>query len=137
MSDAEDKRSESESDEEKRASEEPESEADGSDVELDEAEENEVKRLLRGALKEEPPPQSDVLKGVQRRLRERSGGKFYDDEWSTSKRTPIGIYLVTSALMLAVVLVAYAVMGFLSGKAEPVDNTPAPVQIVIPKPKSS
>ncbi len=102
--------------------------------ELSEDEENELRSLIRGALaekQEDDPP--DVLAGVQKKLRERSGGKFYRDGWSTSQEAPIATYLVTSALMLVVLLVVYAVLGPLSGEAVKVDMQPAPVQ-VLPSP---
>jgi len=110
------------------------------DVEpIDSAAEEKMRDLLRGALGREPPPppESDaVLRGVQKRLRERSRGKFYADEWSTAKQPPIGTYLVTSAIMLAIVLVTYAILHYQSGEAVGTTMTPAPVpvRIVMPKP---
>lgn len=114
---------------EDQAREEPEVEA------LDEAEESQVRDLLRGALKgeAEPLPESRVLEGVQRRIRQRSGGKFYADGWSTAKHPPIGTYFVTSFLMLLVLFVVYAALTYMSGEATDVDNTPAPVRIVFPR----
>ncbi len=74
---------------------------EGEDVEgaplLDEVE---VRELLRSALAPQrsgPPP--DLLRGVQKRIRQRSQGKFYGDGWSTS-RSPRSTYLMTSVLML-------------------------------------
>ena len=93
----------------------------------------ELRRLLRGGLPATEPP--DVLAGVQKKLRERSGGKFYSDRWSTEKNPPIATYLVTSAIMLAIVFVLYALLSPLVGDPEPVQNEPAPVQILPPQPK--
>ncbi|MFO0564923.1 MAG: hypothetical protein U0263_04625 [Polyangiaceae bacterium] len=108
-----------------------------SGAELDEAEETRMRDLLRGALsaeREEPPPDSEFLRGVQKRLRNRSGGKFYADGWSTAKHAPTYTYLWTSVIMLAIVLVVYATLSSLVGEAAEVENQPAPVQIVFPKP---
>ncbi len=95
----------------------------------------ELRDLLKGALAkdEEPNPRSDVLRGVQKRLRERSGGKFYADGWSTAKHPPTMTYLWTSVIMLAIALVAYAMLGSLVGEAVEVHNEPAPVRILHPR----
>jgi predicted PurR-regulated permease PerM len=42
----------------------------------------------------------DVLAGFQKKVRERSDGKFYADGWSTARHPPVNTYLVTSILML-------------------------------------
>ena len=91
--------------------------------------EDSVRSLLRGALREEGPA-PDVLAGVQKKLRERSRGKFYADGWSTAKHPPFNTYLVTSLLMLAVLVISYALLSPLVGSPEPVRNQPAPVQII-------
>jgi len=90
-----------------------------------------VRKLLRGALGAEPAS-VDVLAGVQKKLRERSGGKFYADEWSTAKQPPTLTFLVTSALMLVVVVIAYAVLAPLRGHAAPVQTEPVPVDVLPP-----
>jgi hypothetical protein len=92
----------------------------------------ELRNLLRGLGGAEEAPKSDMLRGVQERIRRRSRGKFYADGWSTAKHPPIHTYLVTSALMLAIAIVVYIV---LSPVMEPTDvkNEPAPVQIVAPR----
>ena len=54
-----------------------------------------------------PPPQKDLLRGVQKKLRRRSGGKFYADGWSTREEHPRGTYLVTAAVMLVLVAIVY------------------------------
>lgn len=104
---------------------------------MTEAEDEELGADLRSALKggasEEAAP--DVLSGFQRKLRERSRGKFYDDGWSTSRHPPINTYLITSLLMLAVLGVIYALLAPLSGEPVPVENTPQPIQIISPAPK--
>ncbi len=83
---------------------------------------------LKGGASREAPP--DVLSGFQRKLRERSRGKFYADGWSTSRHPPINTYLITSAMMLAVLGIVYALLAPLSGEPAPVDNTPQPVRVV-------
>ena len=101
---------------------------------MSEVEENEelgadLRSALKGADEAAPP---DVLAGFQRKLRARSGGKFYADGWSTSRHPPINTYLITSLMMLAVLGVIYALLAPLSGEPMPVENTPQPVQIVSP-----
>ena len=88
-----------------------------------------LRSMLRGALREEGPP-PNVLAGVQKKIRERSRGKFYADGWSTAKHPPLNTYLVTSLLMLAVLGLSYALLSPLSGSPEPVRNQPAPVQLI-------
>ena len=88
-----------------------------------------LRSMLRGALREEGPAPS-VLAGVQKKLRERSGGKFYADGWSTAKHPPRNTYLVTSLLMLAVLGISYALLSPLVGSPVPVRNQPAPVQLI-------
>ncbi len=81
----------------------------GGDVEIDEVD---VRDLLRAALEPPPPKPKDetvLLKGVQRRLRVRSKGKFYSDGWSTS-RSPRSTYLVTSIFMLLLIAFVFLVL---------------------------
>jgi hypothetical protein len=94
---------------------------------------SEMTELLRRALGTEEPPAGDVLEGVQRRIRQRSAGKFYADGWSTAKQPPIATYLVTSLVMLAIVFVIYVVLSPLRGEARVVPDEPAPVQILPPR----
>ena len=92
-----------------------------------------VRDWLKGALHREVEPLPvDVLAGVQKKLRERSGGKFYADAWSTAKESPTLTFLVTSALMLVVVALTYAVLSPLRGAAESVPSEPAPVDVIAP-----
>lgn len=91
-----------------------------------------VTDLLKSTLREEGAPRVDVLAGVQKKLRERSGGKFYADRWSTSKQPPIATYLVTSLIMLAIVSVIYVVLAPLRGQAKAVNPDPQPVQVLPP-----
>ena len=88
-----------------------------------------LRSILRGALREDGPP-PNVLAGVQKKIRERSRGKFYADGWSTAKHPPFNTYLVTSLLMLAVLGVSYALLSPLVGSPVPVRNQPIPVQLI-------
>jgi hypothetical protein len=108
----------------------------GQGAPLDDADRAALQSLLKGALREgrESRP-IDVLSGVQKKLRERSGGKFYADVWSTAKQPPTLTFLVTSAIMLAIVLLAFAILVPLSGKPESVKTEPAPVDVMMPAPR--
>ncbi len=67
-----------------------------------------VRRLLRRAMAEPEPP-ADLLRGVQRKIRQRSRGRFFSDGWSTS-RGPVSVYIVTSLVMLLVLTFLYFVL---------------------------
>jgi hypothetical protein len=90
----------------------------GEGVELDEVD---VRDLLRAAL-EPPAPKAKedaiLLKGVQKRLRLRSRGKFYADGWSTSK-SPRSTYLMTSIFMLVLIAFVFIVLIPWSNSALP------------------
>jgi len=84
----------------------PEDEGDGQLL----VDEVDLKDALRGALR--PPPGSvapNLLRGVQKKLRVRSRGKFYGDGWSNSA-SPRSTYLITSAVMLMLVLIVCIVL---------------------------
>lgn len=102
------------------------------DSELDATELARMQRLMRGAL-DETARSPDVLRGVQRKLRERSGGKFYADGWSTTRHAPIATYLVTSLLMLAFMVFIYVVLHPLAGAPTMVRSVPVPVDIIAPR----
>ncbi|HEX6765714.1 MAG TPA: hypothetical protein VF103_09560 [Polyangiaceae bacterium] len=109
-----------------------------SDVPESEASEGEdddrLRSLVRGALRDEGEP-PDVLAGFQKKVRERSGGKFYADGWSTSRNPPEFTYLVTGILMLVALAVIYQLLTNVSGRPERVENEAAPVNVVAPAPK--
>ncbi len=100
------------------------------DGEVDPSEEARLRSLLRGALDAAPYESPDVLRGVQRKLRERSGGKFYADGWSTTRYAPISTYFVTSLMMLSFVVFIYFVIHPLSGSPSMVRSVPIPVHVV-------
>lgn len=88
---------------------------------IDEAafDEVDLREMMRQAL--ERPPQGappDLLRGVQRRLRTRSRGKFYGDGWSTA-RAPRSTYLITSLLMLVLLAFVFLVLIPWGGGALP------------------
>ncbi len=91
-----------------------------------------VRSLLRGTLSEEPEAPPDLLGGVQKKLRQRSGGKFYADGWSTTREEPLVFYLYTSVILLAVVVFLYLALSTSAGVPVDVVNEPAPVQLVPP-----
>ena len=67
-----------------------------------------VRSILRRA-KIRRHPEVDLLQGVQRRIRERSRGRFYADGWSR-RTSPTSTYVVTSLLMLIILLLVYFVL---------------------------
>jgi hypothetical protein len=63
-----------------------------------------LKRSLTRAVPEPP-----LLREVQRKIRERSKGKFYGDGWSTTQsRVSYGLI---AGVMLLIVAIAYFVLG--------------------------
>jgi anti-sigma factor RsiW len=65
-------------------------------------------------LAEESVPVPDLLAGVQRRLRSKSGGRFYRDRFAERAgrgRQQLFIMLWTSALLLVMVWAAFAYFG--------------------------
>jgi hypothetical protein len=56
-----------------------------------------------------PAPPKDLLRGVQKRIRTRSRGKFYGDGWSTS--SPRVSYMVVATGMLIILAIAYFALG--------------------------
>ena len=102
--------------------------------EVPDAEDERLRSALRGALRQEGEP-PDVLAGFQKKVRERSDGKFYADGWSTSRHPPFNTYFVTGLLMLLALGVIYALLAPLSGEPSRVDNEAAPINVVSPAPK--
>lgn len=99
--------------------------------EASEPEEERMRAIVRGALRGEGQA-PDVLAGFQRKMRERSQGKFYADGWSTARHAPVNTYFVTSLLMLLALGVIYALLSPLSGRPERVQNRAAPINVVSP-----
>jgi len=82
-----------------------------SEAQRDDGQDTAVRDLVKRALSNEDvaknPP--DILRGVQRRLRKRSRGKFFADGWSTMQ-TRFG-YLLVATITLLLVALAYFVLG--------------------------
>ena len=77
-------------------------------TESEESTQESVRSILRRA-KIGRPPEVDLLNGVQRRIRERSRGRFYADGWSR-RTSPTSTYVVTSLLMLVILSLVYFVL---------------------------
>ncbi len=99
--------------------------------EVPDAEDERLRAVLRTALREQGDA-PDVLAGFQKKVRERSEGKFYADGWSTARHPPVNTYLVTGLFMLFALGVIYALLAPLSGQPSKVDNVAAPVNVVAP-----
>lgn len=95
-----------------------------------------LRSALRGALRGDGEP-PDLLAGFQKKVRERSDGKFYADGWSTSRHPPVNTYLVTGILMLLALGVIYALLAPLLGAPSRVDNEAGPINVVSPAPVPS
>lgn len=65
--------------------------------------------LLKRSLKDEPAEDKKLLENVQRKIRQRSKGKFYADGWSTTQSRLN--YILIAAVMLVTVVVVYLAMG--------------------------
>jgi hypothetical protein len=102
--------------------------------EVPDADDDRLRSALRGALRPEGDS-PDVLAGFQKKVRERSEGKFYADGWSTSRHPPFNTYFVTGLLMLLALGVIYALLAPLSGEPSRVDNQAEPINVVSPAPK--
>ena len=72
------------------------------------AEQDTVRSILRRS-KIRRTPEVDLLPGVQRRIRERSRGRFYGDGWSR-RGSATSTYVVTSLLMLVILALVYLVL---------------------------
>jgi hypothetical protein len=72
-----------------------------------------VKRsmMLEGSRREgDSPP--DVLRGVQRKIRQRSRGKFFADGWSTTNAR--FSYVLVAVVMLIILGVAYFALAWVT-----------------------
>lgn len=93
----------------------------------------ELQAAMRQAFDEkEAPPSVDVLRGVQERLRERSGGKFYGDGWSTLRHPPFATFFITSLMMLAIIAIVYAILVPLVGDPIELPKETRPINVIGP-----
>jgi hypothetical protein len=74
----------------------------------EEAEQDSVRSILHRT-KIRRTPEVDLLPGVQRRIRERSRGRFYGDGWSR-RGSATSTYVVTCLLMLVILVLVYFVL---------------------------
>jgi hypothetical protein len=76
-----------------------------------EGEDEAMRLLLRRALPDQPRDERGpgLLPSVQRRIRERSGGKFFSDGWSTSGS--VTAWIAAAAVMLVVAIVVYFLLA--------------------------
>jgi hypothetical protein len=72
-----------------------------SELELDEVDVKDLLRRALGPLPRGKAPAPDILRGVQRRIRDESKGRFFADGWSTTP-APRATFLVTSLVILLV-----------------------------------
>jgi hypothetical protein len=71
--------------------------------------------LKRSIAKQEPEGPPDIVRKVQRRIRQRSKGKFFSDGWSTTQsRVSYALVAVMMLLLIAVVYFALGPMGITS-----------------------
>ncbi len=87
--------------------EEPEHTPSDEEMRADDA----LRSLLRRAaeVKEEAAPPPNLLPAVQRKIRQRSRGKFFGDGWSTTQSRVS--YTLVAIIMLLVIGVAYVALG--------------------------
>jgi hypothetical protein len=88
-----------------------EKDPDEKDLDEKDLDEDPMRALLKRSLevKREELPAKPTLAEVQRKIRERSKGKFYNDGWSTSAQKVN--YALVAVLMLLVVALAYFALG--------------------------
>jgi hypothetical protein len=91
---------------------------DDDDANVEEVEVPALSALLKRSLepeqaleapKEESEQDRALLIGVQKKLRQRSKGKFYADGWSTTHSRVN--YALVAGIMLAVIIAVYLAMG--------------------------
>jgi hypothetical protein len=86
------------------------------EVDVDSLEGRKMAGLLKQAMGESlPEAPRPLLAGVQRKIRQRSRGKFYGDGWSTTDSRIS--YILVAVVMLLILGVAYFALG-------PVDISP-------------
>jgi hypothetical protein len=71
----------------------------------------------------------DVLQGVQDKLSQRSGGKFYGDGWSRTRHPPFSTFFITSLMMIAIVAIIYAILVPVVGEPVELPKQPKPVPV--------
>jgi hypothetical protein len=89
----------------------PEQGPEGRDDERESKDGLAIAELVKRSLGTPPASKDapDILLGVQRKLRQRSRGKFYGDGWSTANTRMS--YILVSLIMLVILAVAYFALG--------------------------
>ncbi len=79
--------------------------------EQEEKDDNAMRDLLKRSLSpaSAPSPEKPVLREVQRKIRQRSKGKFFSDGWSTAGSKVN--YALVAVIMLLIVAIAYFALG--------------------------
>jgi hypothetical protein len=82
-----------------------------SEAPRDDEQDSAMRDLVKRALSKDDAAKNapDILRGVQRRLRKRSRGKFFADGWSTM-HTRFG-YLLVATITVLLVALAYFALG--------------------------
>jgi hypothetical protein len=89
----------------------PTAPTDGDDL-GDSHDDDAMRALLKRSLDVKAPaavPPRELLRGVQRRIRTRSRGRFFADGWSTSSSRVN--YALVAVIMLIIVGIAYFALG--------------------------
>jgi hypothetical protein len=89
-----------------------EAKSSAADEALPEIEDPALRALLKRSLAEPAASAEDdaaLLRGVQKKLRQRSKGKFYGDGWSTT-HSRIN-YALVAAIMLVTIVAVYLALG--------------------------
>ena len=86
----------------------PKGSNDADDSPSDSEESDAMRALLKRSLGGESA-QAPLLRGVQKKIRRRSKGKFYADGWSTTDAKVN--YALVAIIMLALIAVVYFVLG--------------------------
>jgi hypothetical protein len=87
----------------------------GGPADRDEENDSEENRAIASLVKRSmgdvslPKEGGNVLRGVQRKLRQRSRGKFYGDGWSTTNARMS--YVLVAIVMLVIMGIAYFALG--------------------------
>ena len=84
----------------------------GSPRDREDEEDDAMRALLKRSIEASTPrapSEPNLLRGVQKKIRQRSRGKFFADGWSTSQSRVS--YSLVAAIMLVIIAVAYFALG--------------------------
>ena len=79
--------------------------------ERDSRDDDAMRALLKRSLGagDRPAPPAELLRGVQKRIRTRSRGRFFADGWSTTDSRVS--YALVATVMLVLIAIAYVALG--------------------------